>query len=58
MPKDFMMPFGSICNLYGNVNQGKNIPTEQLLEDIRKLKDLAVEITEDKKGVPAQNIEL
>ncbi len=53
-----MMPFGSICNLYGNVNQGKSIPTEQLLEDVRKLKDLAVELTEDKKAIPAQSIEL
>ena len=56
--KEFFMPFGSMCNLYANVNQGKDIPMEKMLEDIRALKELAIEITEDKKGIPVQDIEL
>jgi hypothetical protein len=52
------MPFGSMCNSYGQVNQGTHPPMREFLEDMRKIKELAVELTEDKKGVPAQDIEL
>jgi hypothetical protein len=58
--KEFFMPFGSLANSYGLVNYGKAIPTEKFIEDMRKIKEFAVEITEDKRaGTPlAQDIEL
>jgi hypothetical protein len=42
------------------VNQGSKKPLEEFLSDMRKIKEFAVEITEDKRaGTPlAQDIEL
>ena len=58
--KEFFMPFGSLANSYGLVNYGKAIPTEKFIEDMRKIKEFAVEITEDKRanGIPVTDIEL
>jgi hypothetical protein len=42
------------------VNQGSKKPLEEFLSDMRKIKEFAVEITEDKRanGIPVTDIEL
>ena len=44
MIKDIFMPLGSLLNAYGNINSGKGITTEQLIEDTRKLVEFAQEL--------------
>jgi hypothetical protein len=48
--KDAMMPFGSMCNSYGLVNKGSNKPTEEFLEDMKQLMDLAEEFCQPKQN--------
>jgi len=47
--KDAMMPFGSMANSYGLVNRGSSKSTEEFLEDMKQLMELAEEFCQPKK---------
>lgn len=37
----FLMPFGSMCNAYGLINEGKGISVQQFLEDMEMIEQEA-----------------
>lgn len=44
-----MMPFGSMANSYGLVNRGSSKSTEEFLEDMKQLMELAEEFCQPKQ---------
>lgn len=41
------MPFGSLMNSYGNVNQGKGVPINQFVADAKQLFALSKEFVKE-----------
>jgi len=55
MIKDIFMPLGSLLNAYGNINSGKGITPEQMIEDTKILVEFAQELVEPKKEIDISN---
>ena len=50
------MPFGSLMNAYCQVNQGKGITAEKLIEDADKIFDFAVGLVEGRFGAEQEEV--
>ncbi len=47
MAKEWMMPFGSMCNAYGQVSKEKEI--DEFIKDVIRIQELAEEMSNKKE---------